>query len=86
MKVVLIKVDPHTIVSRLVPDEPEVLAPEPASDPLASILDQSIPAVVEALPALTDADLATLAFLEEGGKTRKGVMQAIADEQAARQE
>lgn len=55
-------------------------APAPSgspANPLLTLLDQSIPKVVEAIRELSDADLEAVRQAEEDGKTRKGVLEAI---------
>ena len=49
-------------------------------DTVLALLDGSVRDVSAALPDLSDEDLARLKQSEEAGKTRKGVMQAIAEE------
>jgi len=51
---------------------------------LAELLEGAIPTIVEALPGLKDDDLQALAGLEQAGKDRKGVLEAIAAEQLKR--
>jgi hypothetical protein len=47
------------------------------SDPLAPILDGTIPEITAKLEALNLDELQRLRALEDGGKTRKGVLAAI---------
>lgn len=58
--------------------------PEPPVDAVLVILDGSVPDVTQALPDLSDDELARLKAAEEGGKTRTGVMKAIAEEELKR--
>ncbi len=51
---------------------------------LSELLDGNIDSVLEMLPTLTDDELQALLVLEQGGKTRKGVIDGIAKEQAER--
>jgi hypothetical protein len=48
------------------------------------LLDKSIPDIIKELPGLSDAELQGLAQNEMNGKTRKGLLAAISDEQANR--
>lgn len=66
------------------PAEPS--AEVPPEDPLAVILDMKVADVVNGLGALDDQDLAKLGELEAAGKARKGVLEAVAEEQLARAE
>lgn len=68
---------------------PPHLRPAPADEPkpgndhaakLAVLLDGSVGDVIEQFSVMTDADLATLIELEEGGKTRKTLIAALNDE------
>ena len=51
---------------------------------LLVLLDESVPVIVANLVDLSDDDLETLRVAEENGKTRKGVIAAIADERLTR--
>ena len=77
---VLVKVDSVTSVSKRVPK----VQAEPEADPLEALLDGNIPSIEAALPPLSDDELARLLALEQGGKTRKGVTQAIEEAQLSR--
>lgn len=59
-------------------DAPEAPPPVPTEDVLVAILDGSVKDITEALPALTLEQLDTLELAEQGGKTRKGVIEALA--------
>ena len=62
-------------------------APEAASpkeDPVLILLDGNVKEVTEALPALSDADLDRVEVAETAGKTRKGVLEAIAADRIRR--
>jgi len=58
--------------------------PPMGDDPLLSLLDQSISEVVDALPSLSDQDIDQLESAENNGKTRKGILEAIAKERLRR--
>ena len=60
---------------------PEAEAPK---DAVLELLDSSIPEIVAALADLSDEDLARLKAAEEAGKTRKGLMAALAEEELKR--
>lgn len=70
-------VDPNTVDGLATTAAPEAPAPSGQTHNLLSLLDQSIPKVVEAIRELSDADLEAVRVAEEGGKTRKGVLEAI---------
>jgi hypothetical protein len=78
--------------ARLLPASPEYASPSPAApaptspapDPLLDILDGPVREIAAGLAALSDAELTTLEAAERAGKTRKGVIDAIATERAAR--
>lgn len=61
----------------------EVAGDEQAA-PAASLLDGKVADITAALPSLDDAALAQLLADEQSGKNRKGVIDAIEAEQAAR--
>lgn len=72
--------------------EPETSEPAPA-DPLLALLDKPIREIVAAIqdhdpatgaPTISDADLTALLEAETNGKTRKGLMAAIVEEQRDR--
>lgn len=73
--------------ARLVPgaaaatEEPEG---EPPADPILALLDGNVAEVKAALPGLSDEDLDRLEAAEDNGKTRKGVLEAVAEERLAR--
>lgn len=47
---------------------------------LTQVLNANVTAVRDYLPKLSDADIEELAALEEAGKQRKGVLEALAEE------
>ncbi len=70
----------------LIPDHrPAPSAPAPEPDALAALIERNAPEVIAALPALDDDELALLDEMERAAeKPRKGVLQAIAEEQLLR--
>lgn len=72
----------------LVPDELKPVAAQAATDapedPVLALLDGSVKEIAEALAGLSDADIDALEAAEEAGKTRKGVLAAIAEQRLAR--
>lgn len=80
--------------SRMVPAN-AVAAPSPAEPPpaaaghddaLLALLDGNTAEITEALPGLDAAQLEALELAEARGKTRKGVLAAIADARQALQD
>lgn len=71
---------------------PVPAAPRPAPDPMLLLLDNSVPGIAAQIqdrdeagePIISDENLARLAAAEEGGKARKSLMAAIAEEQLRR--
>ncbi len=76
----------------LLPPELRPVEPAPAAavpvDPLAELSAQSVKAIVEQLPALSDLDLDRLGEMEQqkGGEARKKLLSAIAEAQLQRAE
>ena len=70
---------PATAAPAAAPSEDE----KPA-DPILALLDGTVAEVKAALPDLSEEDLAKLEAAEEGGKTRKGVLEAVAEVRIAR--
>ncbi len=61
------------------------IAEELEESPLAEILEQNVPAIVDVLGALSDAELDELELLENGSdKPRKGLINAIMEERLSR--
>lgn len=65
-------------------DIPDFKAPEAGGeskqDPLLMILEGKAPEVIDVLPDLTPGELDALQLAEQAGKSRKGVLEAIAEE------
>ena len=77
--------DPETLEDDTGDNDDNSPVPGDVSDAgLFDILDGNMARVTEALGTLDDDELERLTKAESDGKTRKGVMAAIADEQAAR--
>lgn len=69
------------------PDEgtpPEATQDDDQTHSVLGLLDRSVKDIGEALPTLTDDNLTTLETAENDGKTRKGVLEAIAAERIRR--
>jgi hypothetical protein len=71
-----------------VPDDTPAADPEPAGPNLAAqiaeLLDLSVAKIVEQLPQLTHEALDLLETQEQGGKTRKTLLEAVAEERLRR--
>lgn len=88
-------VSPCGALQRIARTPPDTGAPAPAAPAavrtprpqpaVLDLLDNSIRSIADALPALSDHDLARLERGERAGKTRKGVLAAIDAERARRQ-
>lgn len=59
-------------------------APPAQEDNLLELLDKNTAEIAAKLPGLSSADLARLKAAEDAGKTRKGVMAALAEEELRR--
>lgn len=62
----------------------ETPAPAQATDSILDLLDRSVKDITAALPEISDDDLARLETAEQDGKTRKGVLEALAAERIRR--
>lgn len=62
----------------------ETPAAAPATDSVLDLLDHSVKDIIAALPEVSDEDLDTLETAEQDGKTRKGVLEALAAERIRR--
>jgi len=76
-------IEEHFVPASLRPGEAPQEAPAEV-DPVLDILDGSVPQVTEKLAGLSDPELQRLKQAEENGKTRQGVMKAIAEEELSR--
>jgi hypothetical protein len=56
----------------------------PKQDEILALLDGTIPEIIAALPGLSADDYARLKTAEENGKTRKGLLDAFAEEDLRR--
>jgi hypothetical protein len=77
-------VDARNVPPEYAPPFEPAPAEEPPADPVLALLDHKTADIADALPGLDDDALARLAAAEQAGKTRKGVIEAIAAEQLRR--
>jgi hypothetical protein len=71
--------------ARLVPGAtPAAEVPAPTEDAILGLLDGTVKDIHAALPGLSDEDLLRLENAENDGKTRKGVLEAVAEERLNR--
>ena len=66
------------------PPAPQAVKVDSEREQLLAILDGTVPAITEALPGLSDADLGILEKAEQDGKTRSGVLSAFTKERLDR--
>jgi len=64
----------------LIPDYAPAAREPDLSDPVLEILDHKVAEIAGILPQLSDEELRQVEQAEQDGKTRKGVMEAIAEE------
>jgi hypothetical protein len=76
----------RTVDARSVPrGEPETAAPvEETGGSVLDLLDATAAVILDALPELSDEQLQQLVDAEQAGKTRKTVIEGIAEEQLRR--
>lgn len=70
--------DTRMVDQSFLPSAPEAHAESPPADPVLALLDANVSAVTGSIATLSDADLDRLEAAERDGKTRKGVLEAIA--------
>lgn len=70
--------DTRMVDDSFLPKEPTAATPAEPTDPVLALLDANVATVTSSIAALSDADLDRLETAEQNGKTRKGVLEAIA--------
>lgn len=79
-----LKNHPHFEAKPVEAEDVEVKDVSKKPETLADFLEQTVAEIVPALPKLSDSQLSAILEAETAGKARKGVVDAVVAEQAAR--